>query len=167
MFVRTRFQYGSLRLRQRERGPGVWEFRYYETNPDGHRIRQSVILGDQALYKTEADARKATQALGMRLNEEPYRTMVYIAQCLGLRVSEIAALQWDDFDFEKNQLLVQRSFVDERVDEVKTEYSQDYVPLHTSLTEIVLPSSRSTSDQRSARSSPRRRPVNKATITGT
>ena len=33
--------------------------------------------------------------------KEPYRTMVYIAQCLGLRVSEIAALQWDDFDFEE------------------------------------------------------------------
>jgi len=76
MFVRTRFQYGSLRLRQRERGPGVWEFRYYETNPDGHRIRQSVILGDQALYKTEADARKATQALLMRLNEEAHRSEV-------------------------------------------------------------------------------------------
>jgi integrase len=70
--------------------------------------------------------------------KEPYRTMVYIAQCLGLRVSEIAALQWDDFDFEKNQLLVQRSFVSGRVDDVKTEYSHDYVPLHPSLTEIVL-----------------------------
>ena len=69
---------------------------------------------------------------------EPYRTMVQIAQCLGLRVSEIAALQWDDFDFENNQLLVQRSFVSGRVDDVKTEYSQDYVPLHPSLTKIVL-----------------------------
>lgn len=68
----------------------------------------------------------------------PCRTMVYIAQCLGLRVSEIAALQWDDFDFDKNQLLVQRSFVSGRVDDVKTEYSQDYVPLHPSLTETVL-----------------------------
>src|SRR5260370_30125929 len=64
--------------------------------------------------------------------------MVQIAQCLGLRVSEIAALQWDDFDFEKHQLLVQRSFVSGRVDDVKTEYSQDYVPLHSSLTKIVL-----------------------------
>jgi integrase len=72
------------------------------------------------------------------LLKEPCRTMVYIAQCLGLRVSEIAALQWDDFDFDKNQLFVQRSFVSGRVDEVKTEYSQDYVPLHPSLTEIVL-----------------------------
>ena len=64
--------------------------------------------------------------------------MAYIAQCLGLRVSEIAALQWDDFDFEKNQVLVQRSIVNGNVDDVKTEYSQDYVPLHPSLTEVVL-----------------------------
>ncbi len=70
--------------------------------------------------------------------QEPWRLMVQIAQCLGLRVSEIAALQRDDFDFDKNQLLVQRSFVNGRVDDVKTEYSQDYVPLHPPLTEIVL-----------------------------
>jgi integrase len=74
----------------------------------------------------------------VHLLKEPYRTMVYFAQCLGLRVSEIAALRWDDFDFEKNQLLVQRSFVDGRTDDVKTEYSQDYVPLHPSLSEIAL-----------------------------
>lgn len=80
----------------------------------------------------------------VELLKEPYRTMVYIAQCLGLRVSEIAALRWDDFDFDKNQLLVQRSFVDGRTDEVKTEYSQDYVPLHPSLSEIVLEWSKET-----------------------
>jgi hypothetical protein len=50
MFVRTRFQYGSLRLRKRERGSDVWEFRYYETNPEGKRVRRSMILGEQALY---------------------------------------------------------------------------------------------------------------------
>ena len=33
MFVRARFQYGSLRLRKRERSTDVWEFRYYETSP--------------------------------------------------------------------------------------------------------------------------------------
>jgi hypothetical protein len=77
MFVRTRFQFGSLRLRKRERGSDVWEFRYYETNPEGKRIRQSVILGEQTLYRTEDDARKATQALLMRLNDEaPCEEMV-------------------------------------------------------------------------------------------
>ncbi len=41
--------------------------------------------------------------------------MVIVAQCLGLRVSEIAALQWEDFDFERQQLLVQRSIVNGNV----------------------------------------------------
>jgi integrase len=31
---------------------------------------------------------------------EPYRTMVLIASCLGLRSSEIMGLQWGDFDWE-------------------------------------------------------------------
>ena len=60
MFVRTRYQYGSLRPRKRERGPDVWEFRYYETDAQGQRKRQSVILRDRNLYATETQARKAT-----------------------------------------------------------------------------------------------------------
>ena len=70
--------------------------------------------------------------------KEPIRTMVIVAQCLGLRVSEIAALQWEDFDFDKSLLLVQRSFVNGRIDDVKTEYSQDYVPIHDSLLKVLL-----------------------------
>ena len=72
------------------------------------------------------------------LLKEPYRTMVIVAQCLGLRVSEIAALQWEDFDFERQQLLVQRSIVNGQVDDVKTEYSRDYVPLHEALVDVLL-----------------------------
>jgi integrase len=269
LFVRTRFQYGSLRLRKRERGPDVWEFRYYETDSQGQRKRQSVILGDRALYTTETQARKATQALLLRLNgeaprtemqtasftalldryieqelptrystrkshlsnirvhirprwsdypldkmkpmameqwlrelplapkskthirgimhlvfkcaerwgiielgknpvslvrvkdaskrlkrprvltvdeffellkhlSEPYSTMVLVAQCLGLRVSEILGLRWGDFDFEKHTVLVQRSIVGGRVDDVKTEYSKDDVPLDSRLAEVLL-----------------------------
>jgi len=69
---------------------------------------------------------------------EPYRTMVITAQCLGLRVSEIVALRWSDFDFERLTLLVERSAVKARVDEVKTEYSRDEVPLHPDLAHILL-----------------------------
>lgn len=80
MLVRTRYQYdGSLRLRKRERGPDVWEFRYYETDSKGRRKRQSVILADRALYVTETQARKATQALLLRLNGESPRAEVEAA----------------------------------------------------------------------------------------
>jgi integrase len=61
--------------------------------------------------------------------EEPFRTMVLTAQCLGLRISEVMALRWEDFNFESLTLRVQRAIVHGRVDDVKTEYSNDDLPL--------------------------------------
>jgi integrase len=69
--------------------------------------------------------------------KEPYRTMVIVAQCLGLRVSEIVALKWGDFDFQNLTLLVQRSIVHGRMGTVKTEYARDFVPLDPDLASIL------------------------------
>jgi integrase len=69
--------------------------------------------------------------------KEPYRTMVIVAQCLGLRVSEIVALKWGDFDFQNLTLLVQRSIVHGRMGAVKTEYSRDIVPLDPQLVSVL------------------------------
>jgi integrase len=72
------------------------------------------------------------------LIREPYRTMVLIAGCLGLRVSEIVGLQWGDFDFPGFTLLIQRSVVHGRVGDVKTEYSRDSVPLDVAVIEALM-----------------------------
>jgi integrase len=40
-----RYQYGSLTRRKRIRTEDVWQFRYYETNPEGRRRRRSKIIG--------------------------------------------------------------------------------------------------------------------------
>lgn len=72
------------------------------------------------------------------LIREPYRTMVLIAGCLGLRVSEIVALQWRDFDFTGLTLLIQRSVVHGRAADVKTEYSRDRVPLDAAVVEALM-----------------------------
>ena len=69
--------------------------------------------------------------------KEPYRTMVIVAQCLGLRVSEIGALKWGDFDFQNLTLLIQRSIVHGRIGDVKTEYSRDLVPLDPKLALVL------------------------------
>ena len=61
--------------------------------------------------------------------QQPYRTMILIAQCTGLRVSEILALQWNDFDFHKSILRVTRAVVRGVVAQMKTEYSADELPL--------------------------------------
>jgi len=60
---------------------------------------------------------------------QPYRTIVLIALCFGLRISEILGLRWTDFDFKRSVVLIQRSAVGKRLNKLKTEYSQDEVPI--------------------------------------
>jgi len=69
---------------------------------------------------------------------QPYRTMVLVAQCLGLRVSEVMALQWSDFNFNDFTVKVVRGIVHGRVDEVKTEYSEDDLPLDSDFAAMML-----------------------------
>jgi integrase len=68
---------------------------------------------------------------------EPYRTMVVVAVCLGLRASEIVGLQWGDFEWAELMLLVKRSVVHGRVGETKTEVSQLPLPVDPGLAEVL------------------------------
>ena len=70
--------------------------------------------------------------------EEPYREMVQVAMCLGLRVSEVLALKWSDFDFDQLCLMVTRKAVHGCIDTVKTEYSEDELPLDSSFVDFLL-----------------------------
>lgn len=73
----------------------------------------------------------------LKFLREPYRTMVLVAQCLGLRISEVMALQWSDFDFANLTVRVQRGVVHGHVDLVKTEYSNDDLPLDPDLCAVL------------------------------
>jgi integrase len=258
-----RYQYGSLTRRKRIRTEDVWQFRYYETTPDGRRRRSSEIIGALSEYPTQADALRILERFRLRLNlqnrfglpvtfdaladdyvekelpllrygtqqahlsslncwirphwggclvyeikpieveqwlrslplpekskvnlrsllhlvfqhgrrweitdanpidlvrqrggrrsiprvlsahdvrlvlrelTEPYRTMVLIAACLGLRASEIIGLQWGDFNWEDLTLLVRRSVVNGRVGDTKTEASRLPLPVDPSLADAI------------------------------
>lgn len=69
---------------------------------------------------------------------EPYRTMVLLALCTGLRASEILALKWEDFDFENLRLRVVRAVVRGIVERCKTEYSEDELPLDSTFAAELL-----------------------------
>lgn len=69
---------------------------------------------------------------------EPYRTMVIVAQCLGLRAEEVLALHWSDIDFEHLTIRVSRAVVHGRIKTVKTEYSEDELPLDPEFAVILL-----------------------------
>jgi integrase len=51
---------------------------------------------------------------------QPYRNTVTIAMNLGLRVSELLALKWSDFDCDAGTVTVQRGVVNGRVSNTKT-----------------------------------------------
>jgi integrase len=64
--------------------------------------------------------------------------MVLVALCTGLRVAEILALKWEDFDFDKLSMQVVRAVVRGVVDRVKTEYSEDELPLEPTFAAALL-----------------------------
>src|ERR1035438_6511124 len=105
---------------------------------DKNPIKLVRVKGGTKRLKTPRVLTPEQFELLVPLIREPFRTMVVIAGCLGLRVSEIGALQWPDFDFIGLTLLIQRGIVHGRVGNVKTEYSRDTVPLDPALVEALM-----------------------------
>lgn len=68
MSTRHRYQYGCLTRRKRIRMEDVWQFRYYETTPDGRRCRRSKLLGTLSQCPTRADALHILERFRLRLN---------------------------------------------------------------------------------------------------
>jgi integrase len=68
---------------------------------------------------------------------DPQRTMVTVAMCTGMRVSEILALRWEHINFETGEMLVQQGVVNGRIGKVKTEASNDYIPLDPAFAQIL------------------------------
>ena len=79
---------------------------------------------------TDAEIRRLLGQLA-----EPYRTMVLVAACLGLRASEIMGLQWGDFNWADLTVLIRRGVVNGRAGETKTEVSRKPLPIDPQLAE--------------------------------
>lgn len=70
--------------------------------------------------------------------KEPYRTMVLVAGCLGLRASEVTGLQWQDISWNALTLTIQRGVVHGREGEAKTEASEKPIPVDPELATELL-----------------------------
>ncbi|MFP5277363.1 MAG: tyrosine-type recombinase/integrase [Acidobacteriota bacterium] len=89
-------------------------------------IKKAVVLTVAQFY------------LILDLLPEPYRTMAQVAQCTGLRVEEILALPWENIHFDTLSMLVDRAVVHGRLQRVKTEYSEDELPLDPDFATVLL-----------------------------
>jgi integrase len=89
-------------------------------------VKKPVVLTVEQFY------------LILDLLPEPYRTMVLVAQCTGLRVEEVLALPWENIHFDTLSMLVDRAVVHGRVQRVKTDYSEDELPLDPDFATVLL-----------------------------
>jgi integrase len=105
-------------------------------------INPMSLVRVKGISRRQAEPRVLTaneiQALIAAMSKEPYRTMVIAALSTGLRCSELFALKWADFDWDRLTILVQRAIVDGVVGDVKTKYSQSGLPLDPVLAEILF-----------------------------
>jgi len=65
---RRRYQYGCLTRKHHSISEDVWQFRFYETLPDGKRARRARVVGTLKQYPTRADALRAIEAFRVWLN---------------------------------------------------------------------------------------------------
>lgn len=68
---------------------------------------------------------------------EPFKTMATLQLCLGLRVSELLALRWQDVDWIGSKLNVEHGIVNQHFDSVKTEGSRKMMSLDPELLVVL------------------------------
>jgi integrase len=104
----------------------LWEWVSAQTNP------MSLFSLEGATKREETPGIltvKEFQKILALAPGERYKAMFLAAMCLGLRVSEIMALKWEDFDFDGGLVQIRRAVVEGHVDQVKTIHSEKPLPL--------------------------------------
>jgi len=108
-----------------------WELIPYQHNPMSLvRVKDSSKRQRQPKALSVEEFRKLLEHI-----PEPFRTMCIVAMCLGLRVSEILGLKWQDIDGEGLRLAVRQAYVYGQEGELKTQASQRWLPLDRLLAE--------------------------------
>jgi integrase len=111
----------------------LWELSPVDRNPMGlitvkgvsKRAKKPIVLTVKHCLKL------------ICLLPDPYRTMVIVAICTGCRVSEILAMRWSRIDFTRLTMLVKVKVVNGRVGRVKTEHSEDELPIDPAFARVL------------------------------
>ena len=112
----------------------LWELIPLERNPMG-------LVELKGVSKRKKSPRILTvEEVGALLKElvHPYRCMVLLAGCIGLRISEVLGLRWTGIKFETLCMEIREGFARSQVTKLKSEYSQDEMPLDPDVAAILL-----------------------------
>lgn len=117
----------------------LWDFSMWRTDVATQRNPMELVTIKGATKRmkkprslTVEEFRKLFEQL-----EEPFRTMVIVCLCFGLRISECLALKWSDVDWLNCMLGVERGIVHQVVDDVKTTASQRLMHIDDQVLDVL------------------------------
>jgi integrase len=112
----------------------LWEFAELGRNPiELVKVKGVTKREKQVVILTPEQAVAIIDLLN-----EPYSLMVMTVAALGLRLSEMLGLQWDDIDFKNKVVTIRRSAYRGSIDEAKTKASHAEVPLPDELAALLM-----------------------------
>jgi len=112
----------------------LWRYIPVGRNPmELVKIKGGSKRQKRIMILTPAQFRQIVKAL-----PEPYNLMVLVCGCLGLRVSEMLALKWEDLDFDAHTVSIKRVFTHGQIQESpKSESSEGELPLYPALVTVL------------------------------
>lgn len=112
----------------------LYEMVDFHENP----IELVEVRGISKRQKKQVDLTIEQCFLLIGLLPQPYHTMAVSALCTGLRIEEILALDWAKIDFERLCMKIEEAVVHGRIGPVKTDYSEDELPLDPEFATVLL-----------------------------
>jgi integrase len=70
--------------------------------------------------------------------DEPYSLVILISACLGLRIEETSALQWEDINFGAMVVEIKRAWTHGEIKETKTPASEAIMPMPKEMADAIL-----------------------------
>jgi integrase len=103
-----------------------------------HRLYEKAMLWEMVEWQRNPMEFVEIKGISKRRKRPVILTVALLAQCSGLRVEEVLALEKPDIHFGKLSMQIVRAVVHGRLKLVKTEYSEDELPLDPDLAAILL-----------------------------
>ncbi|MGE5056730.1 MAG: tyrosine-type recombinase/integrase [Acidobacteriota bacterium] len=117
----------------------VWDYAMWRGDVPSQRNPMSLVDIRGASKRTKKPRSLTIEQAQKFLSNlpQPFHEIALLCLLLGLRISECLALQWGDVDWLQLRLNIDRSIVNQTVEDVKTVESRRNMPLDSSLIDVL------------------------------
>ena len=117
----------------------VWDYAMWRGDVPSQRNPMSLVDIRGASKRTKKPRSLTTEQAQKFLSNlpQPFHEIALLCLLLGLRISECLALQWADVDWLQLRLSIDRSIVNQTVEDVKTVESRRNMPLDPTLIDVL------------------------------